>query len=123
MSQITLPETLIVRCSEKFKTMVMFAHPDIPHPKRQQLQSKFQIVLGASFVRDFPLNLFREREQESQHKSPTKQGKTLPHSPIRLAKQDERLSRDALSGEIKFKQIRLVSWSNGNELIFLVRKL
>jgi hypothetical protein len=62
MSQITLPDSLLQRCNEKFKTMVMFAHPDIAHTKRQLLQKSFQIVLGVAFVRDFPLNLYRERE-------------------------------------------------------------
>ena len=69
MSQITLSDNLITKCTEKFKTMVVYAHPDVPMQRRQAMQPRFQLHLSVAFVRDFPLNLFRDREQDS-HRSP-----------------------------------------------------
>jgi hypothetical protein len=37
MSQITLTETQMIKCTEKFQTMVVYAHPDILLQRRQQL--------------------------------------------------------------------------------------
>jgi hypothetical protein len=62
-------------------------------------------VPSVSFVRGFPVNFAGNGDY--------KRGKKI----------DERLSRDALNGEIKFKRLRLVSWQNGHEVNLLVRRL
>jgi hypothetical protein len=41
MSQISLNDNLITKCSEKFRTMVVYSHPDMPMQKRQAMQTRF----------------------------------------------------------------------------------
>lgn len=41
LSQVSLSEPLMQKCCEKFRTMAVSNHPDIPHAKRQSLQQKF----------------------------------------------------------------------------------
>ena len=43
ISSVHLTEDLIDKCSTKFKQFIVFGHPDLPLPKRQQLQSKYTI--------------------------------------------------------------------------------
>lgn len=71
MSQILLNDNLITKCSEKFRTMVIYSHPDMPLQKRQAMQTRFKLHFSVAYVSDFPLNLFREREQDS-YKGPQK---------------------------------------------------
>ena len=52
-----MTDDLINKSTEKFKQLVIFGSPDLPHNKRQHLLSHYTIVVTIIFARDFPLNL------------------------------------------------------------------
>ena len=43
LSSVHLTEDLISKCTDKFKQVVVFGSPDLPHNKRQQLLHKYFI--------------------------------------------------------------------------------
>lgn len=45
LSALQLSDDLMQKCSEKFKQMVIFGAPDLPHNKRQHLLPKFSVVV------------------------------------------------------------------------------
>ena len=172
LSSVQLGEELIHKCSEKFKQLVVFGAPDLPHNKRQHLLGKYTIAVTIVYARDFPLNLkpvkavttdnlmFKgvtkqpESRAEMQHVgegiTTTTNRSTMEESAARILassrdnnpqtraaatmiqqrinnnkagiKPDTRLSRDAMPGEIKFKQIKLTNKNTNFEVILLVRK-
>jgi len=57
MSALQLSDELLEKCTEKFKQVVIFGAPDLPHNKRQHLIPKFNFAVSMIFARDFPVNL------------------------------------------------------------------
>jgi len=57
MSCLSLPEDIMHKASEKFKQIVIFGSPDLPHNKRQHLNSTYNISVSILFARDFPINM------------------------------------------------------------------
>ena len=65
ISSVNLSDDLLTKCSEKFKQLVVFGSPDLPHHKRQHLLPTFTVQVSIIFARDFPLN-FRSTEPDQE---------------------------------------------------------
>lgn len=57
LSSLQMTDDLISKCSEKFRQLVIFGSPDLPHNKRQHLLPHYTIVVTMIFAKDFPLNI------------------------------------------------------------------
>ena len=64
LSSVQLPEELIHKCTEKFRQVVIYGAPDLPHNKRQHLLGSYTIGVTILFARDFPINLRPQFEPE-----------------------------------------------------------
>lgn len=57
LSSVQLSEEQMQKCTEKFKQLVVFGAPDLPHSKRQHLLGKYTISVCMCYARDFPINI------------------------------------------------------------------
>jgi hypothetical protein len=67
LSSVQLTEELINKISEKFKQVVIFGSPDLPHNKRQHMLSHYTITVSVLFAKDFPINI---RPQQPEGNTP-----------------------------------------------------
>mmetsp|Transcript_32075 Transcript_32075/g.42529 ORF Transcript_32075/g.42529 Transcript_32075/m.42529 type:complete len:123 (+) Transcript_32075:1362-1730(+) len=66
VSSMQLPEEIMHKASEKFKQIVVFGSPDLPHNKRQHLLTKYTINVQMIYARDFPLNFSMSQQSEAE---------------------------------------------------------
>lgn len=64
LSSVHLKEELIGKVTEKFKQVVVFGAPDLPHNKRQHMLHDYSINVSILFAKDFPLNMKTPRTYE-----------------------------------------------------------
>lgn len=57
LSSVQITDDLLHKCTDKFKQVVVFGSPDLPHNKRQHLIPTYAIAVTIIFARDFPLNI------------------------------------------------------------------
>ena len=57
LSSVLLTDDLLHKCTDKFKQVVVYGAPDLPHNKRQHLIPTYAITVNILYARDFPLNI------------------------------------------------------------------
>ena len=57
LSSVPMTDDLLHKCTDKFKQVVVYGAPDLPHNKRQHLIPSYSIIVTILFARDFPLNI------------------------------------------------------------------
>ena len=53
------------KITEKFKQVVVFGTPDLPHNKRQHLLARYNISVQMIFAKDFPVNFAVQTQNET----------------------------------------------------------
>lgn len=65
LSSVQLTEELMNKVSVKFKQVVIFGAPDLPHNKRQHMLSLYTIAVSVLFAKDFPINMRPQQSEEN----------------------------------------------------------